>query len=304
MEIVLDVDHYGGLIKQFTGNRNNITNCYLVPAGIHRYTHNRQMYWEKLQNGIIFLCEESDFYYLYYYLNDTKIVLPQTWGKNFNKPVIIDLVYQEPGAPQNLLEIEDQLILCGFQRYKRYQRMALDLTKKEKLFVKTAPEKGNRYVVRLPQQSDCDAIQLIWRDNLDIYSTPMPGREDLCELINAEQVICGYEKSGKLIAALHIGVRGNVGSIERIAVMEGYRRYGLAQELVNHAFSLNSQLKRYFLWVDENNLPAIRFYLKNGFAFDGKRNTQLIMKPAKNRSQTTMKARTLNGKTASNTLKY
>jgi len=280
MQIVLDIDHFGDLVKRGAGDRNHITNCYLVPAGIHRYTQNRKMYWEQLQNGIIFLCEERDIYYLYYYLNDTKIALPQTVGKDFIKPVIIDLVYQEPGAPQNLMEIEDQLILCGFQRYKRYQRMALDLTNKEKFSVKTVPEKRNPYDVRLPQHSDCDAIQLIWRNNLDIYSTPMPGREDLCELINAKQVICGYEKSGKLVAALHIGVRGNVGSIERIAVEEGYRRYGLAQELVKHAFSLKSKLKRYFLWVDENNVPAIQFYLKNGFFFDGKRNNQLIMQPA------------------------
>lgn len=280
MEIVLDIDNYGDLIKKGVGDRHYITNCYLLPDGIHRYTRNRQMYWEKLQNGVIFLCEERDFFYLYFYLNYPKISLSQTWRKKFNKPIIIDLVYQRLHAPQDLMEMEDQLVQCGFQRYKRYQRMVLDLTKKEKDPIKTAPAQANRYEVRLPSQSDCDAILSIWKNNLDIYSTPMPIHENLYELINNHQVICAYEKSGKLVAALHIGVHGTLGSIERIAVMEDHRRYGLAQELVDYGFLLKSKIKRYFLWVDESNLPAIRFYLKNGFALDGKRNSQLIMKPA------------------------
>jgi len=279
VETVNDINHYSALIKEsIIKDKQNISNCFLMPDGINRYTQNSRMFWERVQNGIIFICEEKDFYYLYFYLNNQEITLYDKWREKFNKPVIIDLVHWESKKPQTLIGVENQLIINGFCQYKKYKRMLLDIHINKNSSTDQIFQKISFYQIGYAQSSDHSKIQSVWRNTLDIYSTPMPSDNELVELIEKKQIICGFEKNNKLVAALQIGLNRNTCYINRIAVDKGHRRHGLAQALLNYCFSFHHEVNKYFLWVEELNSPAIRLYLKNGFSFDGKKTNQLIMK--------------------------
>ena len=90
-------------------------------------------------------------------------------------------------------------------------------------------------------------------------------------------------KNKKLVAfrSLFAGVVFNGKEQIRFAWCSGnwvhpdFRRKGFAQLLLNFYFSNSDTIRKFYLWVNEINEPAIRLYKNNGYYFDGKINRQL-----------------------------
>lgn len=74
----------------------------------------------------------------------------------------------------------------------------------------------------------------------------------------------GYFLDDKLIGFLSVSVIYDRAEINYIAVLENYRKNGVAQKLFDFFLS-NNDIKSVSLEVRSDNESAINFYLKNGF---------------------------------------
>ncbi|MCE5209114.1 MAG: GNAT family N-acetyltransferase [Chloroflexi bacterium] len=282
MERVNDLKHFSALVKETKAASGNlISNCYLLPAHIQRYTHQKKMFYASMETGICFLCDEGDFYNLYFYLAEQAEV---GFGKP-DKPVIINLIHRDSSKPGVLCAIEDKWVGGGFTRYKSYKRMSLTAG-----FVDSEPfnpqiPDSMDYTKAFARCSHLDEITALWRSTLDIYSDALPSGDEMINYLEKKQILCVLDKGQHIAAALQFQPENKVCIIRHVAVDEKHRRRGLAKILMNFCFSECININRYILWVETNNLPAIKLYLYFGFQFDGVVSSQLLQKLQDNHIQ-------------------
>ena len=87
---------------------------------------------------------------------------------------------------------------------------------------------------------------------------------------------CHYlvaEMDGKIVGFAGMTVIAGEGDVDKVMVAPGYRRKGLAEELLRELFVLGESLgvEAYTLEVRVSNAPAIRLYEKMGFHGEGVR---------------------------------
>jgi GNAT superfamily N-acetyltransferase len=279
MQAVNDLCHYSTLVKESKSHgKSVVTNCYLLPAEINKYIQQHRMFWKQFNQGIIFLCEELDFYYLYFYLTqETHEQAPLQFERE-NKPVVIDLVYLESNKPLSLSEVENQWLASGFSTYKLYRRMVLDLSSEQPASIKKNILNSDLYELSHATPGDYNDVLTLWRSSLDVFSTALPDKDELIGTLDNKQVYAVYGKNKKIVAALQFKRNGKIGFVDHVVVDDKHRNQGLANVLLQAALSENKDISKCCLWVDENNHPARKFYLKNGFYFDGRISCQLLLK--------------------------
>jgi ribosomal protein S18 acetylase RimI-like enzyme len=278
MEAVHDIKHFSALVKEAKSpGKTNVSNCYLLPDAINEYTRQQRLFWEKVNDGIVFFCKERDFYYLYFYLVESQEQAGILLTKR-DKPIVIDLVYSESQEPSWLSEIKKRWVKSGFCIYKTYRRMSLNLPPEENLPAEQIFVNNNHYELRYASAQDYEDVQKLWRCSLDIFSTALLYENELKKLLNEKQLLALYDQDNKIAAVLQFQRKGKTGFIDHVVVNEKHRNRGLAKALLHAGLTENRDINKCYLWVDENNIPAKMFYLKSGFSFDGKISCQLLLK--------------------------
>jgi ribosomal protein S18 acetylase RimI-like enzyme len=120
-------------------------------------------------------------------------------------------------------------------------------------------------------------IEDLLRSALDIYSSPLPGMEEMAVLADEGCLQCLADATGRLAGVLCIDINGELNTIRQLAVAPAFRNRGLADLMVKANIAKSQKSKIFDLWVKAENIPAIRLYEKNGYAFDGKRIEQIFM---------------------------
>jgi len=278
MESVIDIKHFSDLVKvPKSGGGKLISNCYLLPKDIEKYIHQGHMFWERFMNGMLFFCEETDFYYLYFYLIEKQNQFSCNKLDKCNKPVIIDFVYLESNIPESFFELKKLWKENGFNFYKTYRRMSMDISLDKNISDRKIAL-DNNYELTFAQLSQLEEIQELWRFNLDIFSTALPRERELMDLLVYKQIPVILDEERKIIAALQFQRSGKICTIKHVVVDKMFRQRGFAKVLLQFCLANNQDINKYVLWVDENNIPATTFYQKNGFSFDGKITYQLILR--------------------------
>ena len=277
MKLIEDIHHLYKLINSIKEKFEVInSNFFLMPSAINTYPDQNQMFWKMDANGLFLICEENDFYYLYYFLSMNPVLKGVDWFGNLHKPIIINHIFFESNKPKNLIEAEVYWMNVGFKNYRVNRRMTSFKLADESEKTRSKSKKEN-YYVDYAKTTDAGEILNLWRNNLDIYTSPLPTYNKIINIIEKRQMLGGYKKNNTLVAALQIGLIKNISYIDYLAVNQEYRRLGLAQALLDSYFSLPDKISRHFLWVNETNYPAIKLYKHNGFIFDGKISSQLIL---------------------------
>jgi ribosomal protein S18 acetylase RimI-like enzyme len=265
-------------VKEFkSGERSPVTNFFLLPNEIIEFTQKKQLYFQKINEGLLFFREVRDFYYLYFYLTDLSHhqAAPTFDLPSLDKFFVTDLVFVERTAALRLPPIEKVLKGNRFQFYKKYIQMSLDpsMNRSEP----DLPETKKNPVIDYAKPEEHAMIQRLWQQNLDKFSTALPGNEDLIESIKEKKVI--VIRQGECISALMVFTEnGKTGFISHVVVAEEYRRKGLAKTMLRLCVDRNSGINRYLLWVAENNTPAFTLYSDFGFQATGKVSYQFLYK--------------------------
>lgn len=119
-------------------------------------------------------------------------------------------------------------------------------------------------MIRALYKEDIDIIRSLYStDFLDGWS-----KEQLLGAFDTKRFLAaGKFKDEKLVGVITVSLSVDDADLEGIVVAKDFRQQGVATELF--AFmekSVKEQNKdKIFLEVRENNLPAINFYIKNGF---------------------------------------
>ena len=273
MKTVDDIQAFSTLVKKIKKRGNEIlSNCYLMPEDVIEYTHDRNMFWEELNNGIIFLCEERDFYYLYFYLSQYDEQVVNIHTEDSQKPIVIDLVCLDKNKQSQLYNIENFWRRNGFKLNDTYSRMVLSSPPLIEQENDIKPE----YKLGHASSDHLREIDYMWRSSLNLYSTALPREEKLVKLLNEGQVLAIFDQYDNVVAVMLVLNKGKVGVIKHVVVLEEFRNQGLAKFLLHASFSHYNRTEKWYLWVSDNNTPAKMFYIKSGFAFDGIISRQLL----------------------------
>lgn len=266
MEIVNSIQHFSTLVKETKQHGKVVfSNCYLMAQEINKYTQNHNMFWEKLNNGLIFLCRERDFYYLYFYLFDIEESAVSKSLNNLDKPVVIDFVFNEKQKQSQLFEVECLWQKSGFKLHDTYSRMFLQ----GPVHVDKELNIPSGYYLRHTTSRDLLTIENLWRSSLDLFSTALPRREELAKILDEEPLLATYDMYESLVAVMHVITKGKVGIINHVVVSEENRKQGLAKILLHANFLHYDRIEKWYLWVSDKNHSAKIFYSKSGFVFDG-----------------------------------
>lgn len=118
---------------------------------------------------------------------------------------------------------------------------------------------------------DADAIQAVADLEQDVFQDAW-SRKEVESTVGQKHSVCAVAKEGQEILGYYLCYCVlDECEIARIAVNQKDRRKGIGQSLFSHLLQLCGErnVSKILLDVRESNLPAIRFYEKNGFIKDG-----------------------------------
>lgn len=111
------------------------------------------------------------------------------------------------------------------------------------------------HLQRIAYQIEADIIH---------YNKIPPLTETLYELMNSTETFIVYENQHEIIGCLSYQIKQQNVEICRLAIHPNHFKNGIATKLFNYLSSIKD-IKQYLVSTAEKNLPAITFYIKNGF---------------------------------------
>ena len=251
------------------------SNCYLLPETIQSYIARNQLGVLDDPNGFLIFCEERDFYYVYYYLEDPSWKNLESLKVKLTKPAVMDFFFRGGKPHEKITTIIKFWLINGFEEHEEYLHMKRKLSETER--AKIAPSKfPPGYSWARAQPSQFERIDHLLRANLDIYSSPLPELPEMKELAPAGRLWSLLDPHNSLAGTLRTNVSGKLVTIRQLVIDPEYRSMGLADNIVKNVLASSQDCNHFDLWVKADNQAAIKLYTRNGYTFDGKRILQLI----------------------------
>ncbi|MFO1444150.1 GNAT family N-acetyltransferase [Bacillus sp. Bva_UNVM-123] len=98
-----------------------------------------------------------------------------------------------------------------------------------------------------------------------IGTDEIPPLKDTVETLQVcKETFFGYYEDKELCGAISLKIEDNVVDIHRLIVHPTHFRKGVAQKLLNYVSS-NFESEKIIVATGSKNMPAVRFYEKNGF---------------------------------------
>jgi len=280
MEKVADLVHFSALVKSAKlPGKKSLSNCYLLPDAIERYTRKGRMTWQSNANGIIFLCEQSDFFHLYFYLNEPLIPEVVFSFAELHKPVVLDFVVLSGELSENQRLLESYWSAAGFKFYKQYSRYFLDFPEGERSDLYKIRIDPKRYELGRVTLEEIPAVEALWHANLDPYSMALPAGEEMEEQVRNGKVLCVRTKDGQVAAVTRPEIHKKTATNWNLVVDPQHRGQGLASALKYVVYIEHPEVKRMYAWMDDDNAPMIAIDVAIGYQADGKVDRQFILMP-------------------------
>jgi ribosomal protein S18 acetylase RimI-like enzyme len=153
------------------------------------------------------------------------------------------------------------LIASGFRLYRKYQRLSCSW-----------PDAG--LAVESPavvREARLTESALLWRlivENFDARAEQLPSLREIEQAVNQRTVLVA-ESGSRLVALLFYSRNGLTTTLWHLLVLPEYRRCGLGTALLREYARICADCRRFLLWVDCENAPAIRRYFAHGYQADG-----------------------------------
>lgn len=280
MHKIVSSGQFSALVKDFKKNHGSLqSNCFFLPAEVEEMSRKGKLLVQSEEEGLYFFVVEEECSRMYYYIE--KSHRPSIEVKKYDilkKPVILDYVFK--GAEEDALEKagSSKWIERGFRPYKRYRRM-------ECLREKFNPpddyiKSSEKFQVVEMNPGDYEAVAVLWRSGLDVYSTFLQNREEFEESCKKGE-ITGMRLEDGTPGAVNLAIKkGRTAFLQHLAVSPKLRGLGMGKALFCSTmyFVLNTYgVDKANFWVDEDNSRAIGMYKKVGFSNDGMVSRQFIL---------------------------
>ncbi|GAA0729594.1 GNAT family N-acetyltransferase [Clostridium malenominatum] len=94
----------------------------------------------------------------------------------------------------------------------------------------------------------------------------IPTLRDTLETIKESgESFYGYYLAEVLVGIISFKITEEILDIHRIAIHPNFFRKGIAEKLLNFVESLRTGISKIIVTTGKENIPAVRFYIKNGF---------------------------------------
>lgn len=228
------------------------------------------------QNSLFFSCSTSNLflfaktsvgYRLYYYIGD----IEEYADFSDNSDIVVEILYR---GSQFYPKTEiDYLCKCGFsinlvrdQYCGVYKDMSMpSLIQNVKIENAVSIEEIH------------EACEL-FNSTFDKMSGDFITKEQYGKLLENGEILIARSLDDIFIGALHQSISKGVAWISHVAVLPHYRGMSVGKALVD-AFVQNNfttEKQRYMLWVQNQNVPAIKMYENKGFKYVNKSTISLI----------------------------
>ncbi len=141
--------------------------------------------------------------------------------------------------------------------------------------------KDNKYFedisVTFAEKSDIDELQKMFCSAFDPISERIPTKEQLIKYIDSQSILIKRIQN-EIAGFAVIDIQKKSMYLKHLLTNPKFRRQGIAESLLKHAFYLSRDCVRYILWVIETNEPAISLYKKFGYKFETLSNDTFVSK--------------------------
>lgn len=245
---------------------NLITNCYLLPNQIKQMIQANRLFVMEKENMILLLEKEDHFFRIYYYLS-----LSAKYEKLvFDCPAVIEFVFQHEISENQYKEIAI-LHTLGFTLGRESARMSVGADYNFPI-AKIGCCNVSRAV-----SSDADNVLCIIKKYFNPLYAYVPNKDQLLKAIQKESIFI-IRQNDEIAALLFAETNQKNVEIRHLVVIERYRSYGFAKQLLQEYHAKYKDMVRlFFHWVDLHNTSALQLYKKFGYSFDGRRANEYVM---------------------------
>lgn len=270
MEKVKTIEQYEKLVADFKKKGHRIiSNNYMFIDDIRRYINMKRLYYEELENGLVFYSDEETHYRCYFYidsLRDMKI-------SRKDKVLLTQILYRE-NRINKVQVLRDSLRESGFHLQDKMDYIVTEAsTKMNKIerLVKYAEEllEENQLVFRSILPEELEQFREFQKNikNIPFYQVPYYSAEEYMQAIKENRAQCIVDVKGS-ICAIHFFEYKNGNMLGWYAIEEEYQKaYGIALLFTysTRQFAIQNHTRKIYGWVLKDNKESIKYHKKLGY---------------------------------------
>ena len=233
--------------------RGVMTNCFLSAAEFEWHIQRGTAFYHQEADALVILFRLQNRDSLYYYIRGGGSPPPL----KLVRPTVLEIALSDEHQAQAPLLWQSR----GFAIALRRLRMeCTDL----------GPTAWGNRGVQVADPGQTTEIMAMLNSGFDPLTGFLPDPDELAACIFRGEILC-VEENGELQGLLQYRNDRSQSEIRHLVVKAEARGRGLADRLVNHykERQFKGGVKRFRVWVNEDNLPARAFYEKNGYRRDG-----------------------------------
>ncbi len=251
---------FDAIQKAKAGASDFRTNFFLSQPKLQSWIDHGELFGDVCEVAAFFFRKDRAFWHCYFCAADLHALKKSLAAVPELKTerIVIDLVGKETANDELLTNLE----AVGFRRYLKLQRMARAGQGGEtKLEAVNLP-------VAFAVQADCRAILELIESLFDPVGEQIPTLYEIEEAVANHQVFA-VKREGVLAGILFFEAQGFASTVRFWAVAEKFHAAGIGSALIRHYLRVQSNVRRFTLWVNAANQNAIQKYGHYGYAPDG-----------------------------------
>jgi ribosomal protein S18 acetylase RimI-like enzyme len=237
---------------------NYSTNFFPTEKRLQEWVTRRELQQSGSGEVVFYLRRDRDFWHLYHCAGNAAALeerlgsLPESEGEK----LVVDLV----GKGDSQAELTGIYSRVGFRLHGRLLRLAFAPKEPPVLPVATG--------VEFASGPDAPEIVELLERHFDKYAEQIPLAHEIEAAVSMRQVlVVKWEEA--LAGLLFFETQGVTSTLRFWAVAEKFRELKVGSKLMRHYLASQSGVKRFVLWVADQNLGAIQKYQHYGYAPDG-----------------------------------
>lgn len=265
-ERINDVHEALAIIEQFK-TRSTESNCFLMPDDLRSLVDERRLLVHLEGPNAFLLEDKGNCLRVHYMMNNPEI----GFSCITDKPLMLELPFRgADGEPTSMVSYWEHE---GFRR----NLVRSNLSAKVSDIELSDLSDPNLVVSIAATDEEADFARKLFNSSFDPYSGDYLTPDNAKEIVASGKMLLAYD-SEQPAGALNFYQVGKCTWLGHVAVLPSYRGRGVGIALVSEYIRKNNidDKSRYALWVQEQNMAAIKMYNRLGFKYAGKSSLSMI----------------------------
>lgn len=278
MVSITNIGQYEALVSEANARGMRRTNNPLTLSSLSQYCASGRLFYEWTEGALLLHCNEVCYFVIYYYSADDRPFKIPTYPMTMVVRVL-GLSGRENISSIEALSFEQSGFVfrdCPIQMRGSLADIAL-FSKEE---ISESVAKRGYTITDCPYEKR-DDFETVRNESLEFFHAAYIDEEEWLERVRMHNFLCLIDSNGKICAVCQTRCDGRTALLQQLAVSPRLRGTGLGGALFSFflAWSRTNGVQSVFLWVEEKNHGAIRFYERIGFHLTPKKTMEFVRKP-------------------------